>query len=296
MKHLNFSCGCKFEVLQEEPLRLNASLDIENIPLDCQKTWDFIGSQNLCGVFQLDSNFSQNIAHKFKPRNLKELAIVVAISRPGASEGTYKGKTVLNRVLDRRNLKEDVEPIDISISDILEPTYQMLCFQEQTTKILQKLAGFSLNECEIMRKAIGKKKPELMPKLRKDFINGCNKVGLVDEKKANELFDLFEASERYLFNKCLLPNTLIVTKDGEIKTIEELQIGEKILAPEINGENYTEVLDKFDNGEQDVFEVTLESGKQICCTIQHKFLCENGEILPLWQILTKELRIICEDE
>lgn len=214
MKHLNFSCGCKFEVLQEEPLRLNTSLNVENIPLDCQRTWDFIGSQNLCGVFQLDSNFSQNIAHKFKPRNIDELSVVIAISRPGSSEGKYEGKTVLNRILDRRNKLEEITPIDENIMDILESTYQLPVFQEQTLKILRKLAGFTLEAAEVARKIVGKKQADKMPQLRKDFLSGCEKVGLVNNEKASQIFDIIEASERYQFcaaHSCAYAHTTYMT-------------------------------------------------------------------------------------
>lgn len=200
IKTHKFDCGCEFPIIQEKPLRLKVDLDIDKISLECPEVWRLLKEDKLCGIFQLDSNHSEHICHQFKPSSIEELAIVVAISRPGAIEGIYNGKSIKDRVIDRKNLEEDNEPINEALSDILMPTYQMMVFQEQSTKIVQKLAGFILEEAELMRKAIGKKKADLMHELESKFIDGCKKVNIVNEEIAKELFEMIRASQRYQFN------------------------------------------------------------------------------------------------
>jgi intein/homing endonuclease len=137
---------------------------------------------------------------------------------------------------------------------------------------------------------MGKKDAALMKEVEEKFINGAKTKGLVDDVSAAKIFEWIAASARYSFNKCLDPNTLVETKHGEFKTLTEVQVGEYIKAPD----GFVEVVNKYDNGIKDVVEITMESGKSITCTVDHKFLCGDGNIYPLYEILENKYEIACD--
>lgn len=199
MQKYRFPCGCEFEVLNEDPLRLKFEPNIEKIPLDCKDTWKWIGEKSCKGIFQLDSQLSEHIAHGLKPQNISQLGLCVAISRPGCMDArTEEGKTVTQSIIDRKNGTEEIK-VNEYIKDILNNSYGHMVYQEQMMAIAAKLAGFTPGEVNSLRKAAAKKKPELMAKLRIQFIDGCKKIGLVDEDNANKIFDNIEATQRYSF-------------------------------------------------------------------------------------------------
>lgn len=200
-QYYEFPCGCKFEIINESPLRLKYEPDIEKVPLDCSETWGLINEKSCKGVFQLDSHFAEHIAHQFKPKSIDELGLCVAMNRPGCLDAyTEDNKTIAQSILDRRNNKEETKVIE-PIKDFLKDSYGHMVYQEQMMFIAAKLAGFDPGEVNALRKAAAKKKPELMAKIRAKFIDGCKKVGLVTEEEANKIFDNIEATQRYSFNK-----------------------------------------------------------------------------------------------
>jgi DNA polymerase-3 subunit alpha len=161
-------------------------------------------------------------------------------------------------------------------------------------RIAVKLAGFSETETDNLRKAIGKKKADLMASIRNDFIAGCKNVGLVDEETAKEIFGWIEKSSRYSFNKCLSPYTVVITEDGE-KILGEVKVGDKVLAPNGDKDEFVEILDVMNSGLKEVYEIEMEDGKTITCSIDHKFLCSDGKKRPLFEILDGDLDIMCID-
>lgn len=146
----------------------------------------------------------------------------------------------------------------------------------------------------VIHNSIGKKKADELAALKDRFINGAIEASNLSKDKATELFDNIEASNRYSFNACLSPTTIVQTENG-YEILDNVEVGCKILAPSDDGtkDEFVLVLNKFDNGEKEVFEVTLESGKTVICTLDHKFLCENGEILALKEIFLRNLKISC---
>jgi DNA polymerase III subunit alpha len=193
-------CGCEFEIINEDPLRLNFQPDIEKISLDCKKAWELIGEKSCRGVFQLDSHFAEHITHQFKPNNIGELGLCIAMNRPGCLDAyTEDNKTITQSILDRRNNKEEIRCIE-PIKDFLKDSYGHMVYQEQMMFIAAKLAGFDPGTVNLLRKAAAKKKPELMVKLKLLFIEGCKRVGLVDEDNAKKIFENIEATQRYGFN------------------------------------------------------------------------------------------------
>jgi DNA polymerase-3 subunit alpha len=199
MKYYQFECGCKFPLLDNSDTLLN--FDTNTIPLDCPKTWALISEGNTKGCFQLESRLGQSMAKKLKPYNIEQLAGLISIMRPGCLEAIRDGKSVSNHFIDRKNGQESIDYYNPSLKNILESTYGEMVYQEQSMQIAQELAGFDLQEADMLRKAIGKKKPEEMAKLKNVFISGCKKYNIVNEKEAEEIFSWIEKSQRYSFNK-----------------------------------------------------------------------------------------------
>lgn len=266
----------------------HGNLNIDNF--DDKATWDMLSAGDVKGVFQLERQ--SRWTKKLKPQNIEHLSALVAIIRPGVSEAMLEGKSMTEHYIDRKNGLEEPTYIHESLRPILQDTYGVIIYQEQAMRIARELAGFSLNEADLLRKAMGKKNTTLMAKVKGDFIEGCKTQGIVDEATAASIFDWIEKAQRYSFNKCLSPSTIVETRDG-LQILDELKVGDFVKAP---GNKFVEVTDKIEQGVQEVYEVTLESGKTIECTLNHKFLCDNGETLPLWEILDKNIKIMCEEE
>jgi DNA polymerase-3 subunit alpha len=141
------------------------------------------------------------MAKKLKPSNIEELAALISIMRPGCLEAIRDGKSVSNHYIDKKNGEEAVDYFHESLEPILKTTYGEMVYQEQAMEIARVVAGFNLQEADMLRKAIGKKKPEEMAKLKKTFVNGCEKMAILKSKEAEEIFNWIEKSQRYSFNK-----------------------------------------------------------------------------------------------
>ena len=174
---------------------------MSKIQLNDQKTWDLFKEGRTKGVFQLESNLGRSWSKKLDPKNIEELSALIALIRPGCLKAITNGKSMTQHYVDRKKKHDEVTYLHESLKDILEPTYGVLVYQEQSMRIAQKLAGFDLKEADALRKAIGKKKADLMAKVKKKFISGCEEVGMVNEETAQEIFSWIEKSSRYSFNK-----------------------------------------------------------------------------------------------
>lgn len=176
--------------------------DINKIPFDDKKTWDLIKSGNTYGVFQLESHLGKHWCKEIQPNNIDELGVIGAILRPGClnSKSGDPPKSTTQRYADRKHGKEPVESYHPALDDILGKTYNLIVYQEQAMAIAQKIAGFDLNDADQLRKAIGKKDPQLMSKLETEFVDGCKKQNIVTEEQAKEIFGWIKASQRYSFN------------------------------------------------------------------------------------------------
>ena len=200
-----FECGCEFEI-KDENIKDNDGLpgifiDFENVTHDCQATWSLIQSGHTKGVFQLETNLGRKWAKELAPSNITEMAALVSLMRPGCLRAIVDGKSMTQHYCDRKNKGDEVKYFHEALKPILEETYGVLTYQEQAMKIAQDLAGFNLEEADILRKAIGKKKADLMAEVKKKFMDGCAKVGLVTEEEAEEIFGWIQESQRYSFNK-----------------------------------------------------------------------------------------------
>ncbi|MDG3495316.1 DNA polymerase III subunit alpha [Pseudanabaena catenata USMAC16] len=166
------------------------------------------------------------------------------------------------------------------------------CYQEQIMKMAQELAGYSLGAADLLRRAMGKKKPEEMEKQRSIFLDGCAKNGIRKEI-SNDLFDQMVLFAEY----CLSYDTLVRTVEYglmPIGKIVEHQIECQVYSVDENGFVYTQPIAQWhDRGNQEVFEYELENGDRIKATKDHKFLTTDGEMLAIDAIFERGLDLLC---
>jgi DNA polymerase III alpha subunit len=193
-----FACGCKFDVVNDH---IVYNPNIEHLPLDCKATWDLICDGNTKGVFQLESQLGRSMSERVKPRNMEQLSDLVAIIRPGCMEAIVDGKSLTNHYIDRKHKVDPVEYFHDALKPILKSTYGILVYQEQALLIARDIAGFDLQEADILRKAIGKKNVSLMTELKEKFITKAVEKGTVTREQSEEIFSWIEKSQRYSFNK-----------------------------------------------------------------------------------------------
>lgn len=299
-KFYTYPCGCKYKVIKELPGYELPLLDItyENINRDCHKSYELLKQGISLGVFQLESGLGQTYCKKLKPENIEHLTALGSILRPGCLQARCENNISLTDHYCKRKNNEESRACEFpALEEILKDTYGLIIYQESPIRIGQEICGFSPSKADIdLRKNIGKKLADKLFAVEKDFVEGAIKLGKIGGDDAKKIFGWIKAGARYSFNKCVTLDTFVETKSG-FKTIEELCIGEEIKCPDENNDyKYVEVLDKIDSGLQDVYEITLESGKQIKCTLEHKFLCEDGEVRELLDILENHHKIVCENE
>jgi len=166
-----------------------------------EKTWNLFKEGRTKGVFQLESNLGRSWSKKLQPSNIEELAALIALIRPGSLKAITDGKSMTQHYVDRKSGLDIIKYLHITLTDILETTKGVLIYQEQSMRIAKDLAGFNLQEADVLRKAIGKKKADLMAKVKKDFLAGCESKELVTKETSEEIFGWIEKSARYSFNK-----------------------------------------------------------------------------------------------
>jgi len=166
-----------------------------------EKTWDLFKEGRTKGIFQLESNLGRAWSKRLQPTNIEELSALIALIRPGSLKAISDGKSMTQHYVDRKSGLDMIKYLHITLTDILETTKGVLIYQEQSMRIAQELAGFNLKEADVLRKAIGKKKADLMAKVKKSFLAGCESKGIVTKETAEEIFGWIEKSSRYSFNK-----------------------------------------------------------------------------------------------
>lgn len=164
-------------------------------------TWKLFAEGKTKGIFQLESNLGKSWAKKLAPNSIEELSALIAIIRPGTLKAYVDGKSMTQHYVDRKHGREEVTYLHPSLEEILKSTYGVLVYQEQSMLIAKKIAGFNLQEADVLRKAIGKKNADLMNEVKKSFITGSEKVGIVSKTEAEQIFGWIEKSARYAFNK-----------------------------------------------------------------------------------------------
>ncbi len=229
-------------------------IDLSKISLDDKATFKLLSDGDTTGVFQLESSGMKDLIRRMKPSSFSDLIALVALYRPGPLESG-----MVDDFVKRKHGEVEVEYLLPELEPILEETYGVIVYQEQVMKIAQVLAGYSLGEGDLLRRAMGKKIPEVMDAQRERFMKGALEKG-IPEDKAQTIFDLMAKFAGYGFNKShsaayamisyqtawlkthyripfmasLLSNELGST-DGVVKFLSECRSsGIKVLPPDIN--------------------------------------------------------------
>ncbi|MEM9121595.1 MAG: DNA polymerase III subunit alpha [Cyanobacteria bacterium P01_F01_bin.56] len=260
-------------------------LDMDDLPMDDPATFKLLEKGDLGGVFQLESSGMRQIVRDLKPSGLEDISSVLALYRPGPLDAG-----LIPKFINRKHGREKIDFADKILEPILSETYGIMVYQEQIMKIAQDMAGYSLGQADLLRRAMGKKKVAEMEKHKGQFIAGSVEKG-VPKKVVEELWDQMVKFAEY----CLSADTQLHTVEYgplEIGRIVEERIECHIYSVDTNGFIYTQpIVQWHDRGRQEIFEYQLEDGRSIRATADHKFMTTTGEMRPINEIFEKDLEL-----
>jgi DNA polymerase-3 subunit alpha len=168
---------------------------LPEIPLDDAKTFELLQNVDTFGVFQLESTGMRDVIRKLKPAQFEEIIALVALYRPGPMDD-------IPRYIACRHGEQEITYLHPMLEPILKETYGVMVYQEQVMQIAQQLAGYSLGQADLLRRAMGKKIQEEMDQQRDIFTKGCGEHQNINLTIANRIFDAMAKFASYGFNKC----------------------------------------------------------------------------------------------
>ena len=239
-------------ILKKIEVNKGIKINLKDIDLNNKDVFKYISAGNTTGIFQLESKGMTDVIRKVKPKSIEDISVCSALFRPGPQ------KNIPTYVYNREH-PDQIKYLNDDIKKILAPTYGIIVYQEQIIQIVQKIAGFSLAEADLFRRAISKKKVDALSKLKTDFINGGIKQGY-DKKLVETIFDTIFEFANYGFNHShslaysyisywlawlayFYPlefyTTILTTYNPNSKDISEYvqqakNVGIKVLQPDIN--------------------------------------------------------------
>ena len=169
-------------------------VDVDRVPTDDSKAYDLLNNGHTVGVFQLESAGMRDLCRKFKLGTIEHITALVALYRPGPMD-------LIPDFIRRRHGEVEIKYPHPLLEPIANETYGILIYQEQVMKAAQVLAGYTLGAADLLRRAMGKKKVEVMHEQRELFVQGCAEHNKIPKRRANEIFDLLEKFAGYGFNK-----------------------------------------------------------------------------------------------
>jgi len=255
-------------------------LDYDRLPLDDPKTFALLARGETKGVFQLESGGMTATVRGLKPRRLEDIIALVSLYRPGPMEHipTY---------IRRHHGQEPVSYVEFPHAEkylrpILEETYGIPVYQEQIMQIASQVAGYSLGEADLLRRAMGKKKVEEMQKHRERFVRGAKERG-VPEEEANRLFDMLEAFANYGFNKCLPGRARVLDyRTGKLVPVEAIVRGEAkgVWVVSLDESSLRlvprPVVAAFESGRAMVYRLRTATGRVLEATANHPLYTPEG--------------------
>ena len=268
--------GLKTLTVVDEALKLvkerhGVEIDFKAVDIQDPKVYEFIGTGNTLGLFQIESAGMQDLAKKLKPSGFEDIIAMLALYRPGPMDSG-----MLNDFVERKHGRAEITYMFPELKPILEPTYGVIVYQEQVMQIVQTIGGFTLGGADLVRRAMGKKIKEEMDRLKDQFAEGAAKKGF-DKAKAAELFDLIVKFAGYGFNKshsaayamitfytsylkCYYPTDfmaaqLTLEKDNTTKVVryvdEIKHMNIKLLPPDVNLSDL-KFIARSENGEETI--------------------------------------------
>ncbi|MFO0551696.1 MAG: DNA polymerase III subunit alpha [Polyangiaceae bacterium] len=169
--------------------------EVGSLPLDDVETYKLLQSGETTGVFQLESSGMQQLFKDLKPDAFEDIVAAVALYRPGPL-----GTGMVKDFVDCKHGRKPIQKMHALVDELLAPTYGVIVYQEQVMQIAQRLAGYTLGGADLLRRAMGKKKPEEMAKQKATFVNGASSLGVTTDD-SERIFGLLEYFAGYGFNK-----------------------------------------------------------------------------------------------
>jgi DNA polymerase-3 subunit alpha len=306
---MKFNCGCNFEIL-----------DFDNVNLECPASWDLLANGLTKGLFQIEKQLGRRFCKAIQPSNIEELAAVISLIRPGCLEAEYREDPTTGKMLNITDTYVKVksgelraEYIDPILESILGDTMGVPVYQEQIMRICTDFAGFTMEDADTARKAMGKKNTQLFEKIKESFILGAIKKGY-DVEKAETIWSWIEKFSGYGFNKCVLGDTILdrgmgnqhsdglYTVEYLYKLVNDYQYAKNCkqipLRKKLRSSGYGNCMAVCGdgrlrpmpiktihfNGKKKIVRVTDNGGRGISCTIDHKFMTPDGTMKAIGEI------------
>lgn len=218
------------------------------------------------GIFQLDTPGMTRLIKRLQPTSFEDVICMLALYRPGPLKSG-----MVDSWVERRHGREKIESIHPLLDALLAPTYGLMVYQEQAISTARILAGFSLGNADLLRRAIGKKKADEMAAQRSAFVQGCRETNGIDEKEATRIFNLIDYFSGYSFNKCVDIATPVVTGRGVIRA-DEVVAGDSILEV-CNGRfRPGSVRRVWPIERKERLRIVFDDGSEVVCTAEHRFI------------------------
>lgn len=274
--------------------RHGENIDMEKIDMNDSKILELFTQQDFSGVFQYDTPSAYNICKDVVFEDFEDIAALTALNRPGATRSGLAEKYLSRKKDPKLRDKIDFHPM---INNICNDTLGVIVYQEHCIRIFTDLSGFTPGKADILRKAIGKKKAEVLKSARTEFVDGCKNSNNIDSKLSNKIFSAIEAFGAYGFNKCISGDTIVIRGGGmgtqspeiSVKELYNAQNGKtswgqkirrgklSILQMDNDGRIRPGLLKKIHyNGIRKTFSITTSSGRKIVVTSNHKLLTDRG--------------------
>ena len=242
------------------------------------------------GVFQAEEGLGKQVLKSIKPTNIEDISVSIALGRPGSMEFV---KDYVSYKETQHSELEGKYPKEIHY--LIKPTGFVICFQEQIMAISRKMANFTPQESDKLRKVIGKKLVNEMPKWKEKFVSQSLANGYKKEQVEFVWEESFLPAANYSFNRCLNPESIIKHKNKGYIALFECEEGDEIEAynPNKKIKEFVKVIDKYESTAE-LYEIQLEDGRKIQASLKHKFMVESGEMIELKEIIKKNLKIITD--
>jgi DNA polymerase III subunit alpha len=210
-------------IRQQDP-----SFSLESISFQDQPTFDLLNRGETVGLFQLESGGMTNLCKQFDVNSINDIIALIALYRPGPME-------LIPDYIKRKRGQTKIKYEHPLLQEVCADTYGIMIYQEQVQRAANVLAGYSLGQADLLRRAMGKKDKVKMAKERTNFIEGCKRINGIDEKKANAIFDLLEKFAGYGFNKShSAAYGLISYRTAYLKANYPVQFMAGLLSNEVN--------------------------------------------------------------
>ncbi|MDQ3855411.1 MAG: DNA polymerase III subunit alpha, partial [Chloroflexota bacterium] len=262
-------------------------IDLDTLPLDDVRTYELLSSGETTGVFQLESGGMRRYIKELRPTEIRDVAAMISLYRPGPMD-------MIPHYIRRKHGQEPVEYLVPQLESLLRDSYGVLVYQDDILLISIEIAGYTWEEADKLRKAVGKKIKAELEAQRDKFIKGCQSHGGLAREKAQELWDWLLPFARYGFNKCTSGRTYVWLADGsrmQISRAYELGVRE-VMSMWPDGVIRPHRVQRIvRTGTKDLVQVRTRSGRRIKVTPEHRLLTTEG-YKPISEMTVGETELI----